>query len=380
MKLLIIGSDGFIGRNLCAHLRSRGYSELLKYTRTSEPEALERYAAECGFVFHLAGVNRPDSPEDFEENHTFTTALLEALERCGNKAPVLFASSVQAELENPYGQSKRRAEALLQDYAARTGVNVFICRLPGVFGKWCRPNYNSVVATFCDAAANGQPLRIDDPGARLTLAYIDDVANAFIDVLAHAPARQGDFCTVAPVYRTTVGTLAALITAFGESRAGLAVPDMGDALTAKLYSTYVSYLPGDCLGYPLAVHADARGWFAEFLKSENGGQVSVNVSKPGFTKGGHWHHGKIEKFLIVSGTGVIRLQRLGGGRVLEYPVSGERPKVVEVPPGYIHTVENTGANDLVMVIWASQRFDPQRPDTYPAAVDGGETKLLTGKG
>lgn len=368
MKLLITGAGGFIGKNLCAHLRNRNYSELLEYTRDSGPDALNRYAADCDFVFHLAGVNRPDCPEDFAGNHTFTQALLEALEKRRNKAPVLFASSAQAELENPYGLSKRRAEALLRDYAARTGAKVLIYRLPGIFGKWCRPNYNSVVATFCDAAVNGRTLKVDDPDAKLTLAYIDDVAGALIGALEHEAIRRGDFCEVEPVYRTTVGALAALIASFGESRTQLAVPDMGDALTSKLYSTYVSYLPEDRFSYPLTVHADARGLFAEFLKSENGGQVSVNVSKPGFTKGGHWHHTKIEKILAVSGTGLIRFQRLGGGRLIEYPVFGARPTVIEIPPGYVHTVENTGTDDLVMVIWSSQRFDPQRPDTYPAAI------------
>ncbi|HML47423.1 MAG TPA: NAD-dependent epimerase/dehydratase family protein [Clostridia bacterium] len=366
MKLLITGSGGFLGKNLCAHLRSRGHSNLLEYARDTGPDALHRYAADCDFVFHLAGVNRPDRPEGFEENHAFTAALLEALERHQNKAPVLYASSAQAALENPYGLSKRRAEALLREYAARTGAKVYLYRLPGIFGKWCRPNYNSVVATFCDAAINGRPLRIDDPDAKLTLAYVDDVAGAMMDALEREPLRRGDFCEVEPVYRMTVGELATLIASFGESRAKRTVPDMGDALTAKLYSTYVSFLPEDGFGYPLTVHADARGSFAEFLKSENAGQVSINVSKPGFTKGGHWHHTKIEKFLIVSGTGLLRFQRLGGGRLIEYPVSGADLQVIEVPPGYVHTVENTGTDDLVMVIWASQRFDPQRPDTHPA--------------
>ncbi|HWP50726.1 MAG TPA: NAD-dependent epimerase/dehydratase family protein [Clostridia bacterium] len=368
MKLLITGSDGFIGKNLCAHLRTRGYTELLEYRRDLGAVELDRYAAECDFVFHLAGVNRPDSPADFEENHTFTATLLKALGEHENKAPVLFASSAQAALENPYGLSKRRAEALLRDYTARTGAKVFIYRLPGVFGKWCRPNYNSVVATFCDAAVNDRPLHIDNPEATVALAYIDDVAGALIGALEHEPAPRGDFCEMAPIYHTTVGALATLITSFGESRTKLIVPDMGDALTTKLYSTYVSYLPEDSFSYPLTVHADARGLFAEFLKSENAGQVSVNVSKPGFIKGSHWHHTKIEKILIVSGTGRIRFQRLGGGRVTEYPVVGEKPQVIEIPPGYVHTVENTGTDDLVMVIWSSQRFDPQRPDTYPAII------------
>ncbi len=368
MKILITGSNGFIGKNLCTHLRNSGYLQLLEYTRDSGLETLERYAADCDFVLHLAGVNRPDNPAGFEENHTFTEVLLKALERHQNKAPVLFASSAQAALENPYGLSKRQAEALLRDYAARTGAKVFIYRLPGIFGKWCRPNYNSVVATFCDAAINGRPLRVDDPDAKLTLAYIDDVADSIISALSHEPLSREGFCEVTPVYRTTVGALATLITSFDGSRTKLAVPDMGDALTAKLYSTYVSYLPKDDFSYPLTVHADARGMFAEFLRSENGGQVSVNVSKPGFTKGGHWHHTKTEKFLFVSGTGLVRFQRLGGGRLLEYPVSGTELQVIEIPPGYIHTVENTGADDLVMVIWASQNFDPRFPDTYPATI------------
>jgi len=368
MKLLITGASGFIGKNLTVRLRELGYADLMAYDKDSTYEELLQYARECDFVFHLAGVNRPPDDAGFVENETFTVILIKALQQSGNHAPVLYASSAQAALDNPYGRSKRAAEDLLFAYSHELNVPVFIYRLPGIFGKWCRPNYNSVVATFCDAAVHGRPLCINDEHAELTLAHVDDVTDEMIAALNGNANQNGKFCEVGHTFTTTVGKLAECITAFRTGRSHCVVPDMADELTAKLYSTYISYLSENDFSYPLSVHQDSRGLFAEFLKSGHGGQVSINICKPGITKGNHYHHVKIEKILIVSGKGVLHFQQIGGGPVLDYPVSAERPTVVEIPPGYIHSVENTGTSDMAMVIWSSQVFDPVHPDTYPALI------------
>jgi UDP-2-acetamido-2,6-beta-L-arabino-hexul-4-ose reductase len=364
MKILITGSGGFIGRNLCAQLRNAGYSELLECTRDTPEEVLDEYTAACDFVYHLAGVNRPDNPEKFHENVHFTKTLLESLNRHGNKAPVLIASSAQAALDNPYGLSKRKAEELLFIHSFETGAETYVYRLPGVFGKWCRPNYNSVVATFCHAIARDQPMTVNDPDAEITLAHIDDVAAEFIGALQGSARRQGVYCVVEQTTSITVGELKKLITSFREGRTTLAVPDMRDPFTNKLYSTYLSYLPEDDFTYPLTVHTDHRGSFTEFLKSEGGGQIAVNISKPGVSKGNHWHHTKTEKILVVSGMGHILFRRLGDDKLLMYQVSGDLPTVIDVPAGYVHSVMNTGAADLIMVIWANQIYNPEKPDTF----------------
>lgn len=368
MKILITGAAGFIGRNLCARLRERGYTELLEYSRASGREALLRYARDCGFVFHLAGVNRPADPDTFDENRSFTAELLDCLHEAKNAAPVLYASSAQAALDNAYGRSKLQAEELVFAYGVQMGADVYVYRLPGVFGKWCRPNYNSVVATFCDAAAHGRPLCVLDADAPITLAHIDDATGEMIRALEGHANRQGAFCALSSTFLTTVGDIARRIVSFRTGRPDCAVPDMDDPLTMRLYSTYLSYLPEDGFGYPLTPHEDDRGLFAEFLKSSSGGQVSVNISRPGVTKGNHYHHLKVEKILVISGEGIVRLQILGGGPVLTYRVCGNRPSVVTIPPGYVHAVENTGGGDMAMVIWANQIFDPERPDTYPAQI------------
>lgn len=366
MKLLITGAYGFIGKNLMVRLREQGYTELMAYDKDSKYEELLQYARECDFVFHLAGINRPPDDAGFVENETFTVMLINALRESVNHAPVLYASSAQAALDNPYGRSKRAAEDLLFAYGQEMKVPVFIYRLPGVFGKWCRPNYNSVVATFCDAAVHGHPLCVNDEQTKLTLAHVDDVVEEMTAALSGHANRNGKFCEVGHTFTITVGNLAERITAFRAGRSHCAVADMADELTVRLYSTYTSYLCEDAFAYPLSVHQDSRGLFAEFLKSHHGGQVSINICKPGISKGNHYHHVKVEKILIVSGEGVLHFQKLVGGPVLDYPVSAEHPAVVDIPPGYIHSVENTGTADMAMVIWSSQIFDPEHPDTYPA--------------
>lgn len=368
MKILITGADGFIGKNLCAHLKNKGYNDLIIYTKKSSYEMLDRFGAEADFVFHLAGVNRPNDEKGFEDNHIFTAKVLECLKKHGNKAPILMSSSIQAELNNPYGKSKRKAEQLLFEYAAETGTKVYVYRLPGVFGKWCRPNYNSVVATFCDAIAYKRPINIDDADVVLRLAYIDDVVEEFIGAIKDNVSRQGDFCTIKPIHKLTVGDLADKISSFRESRHNLMVVNTGDMLTRQLYSTYLSYLPEDSFGYLLSTHTDNRGSFTEFLKSEDCGQISINVAKPGVTRGNHWHQTKTEKLLVASGEGVICFQKVGEQKVYKYEVSGCTPKVVDVPVGYVHHITNTGDSDMVIVIWANQIFDPENPDTYPMEI------------
>ncbi|SHH59684.1 UDP-2-acetamido-2,6-beta-L-arabino-hexul-4-ose reductase [Sporobacter termitidis DSM 10068] len=369
MKILITGAGGFIGKNLCAHLRNLGYTDLLEYTRETDRGLLEEFTKDCAFVFHLAGVNRPGTPAEFEENHVFTSELLQCLKEHENRAPVLMTSSAQAACDNPYGVSKRKAEILLRNYSEETGADVYIYRLPGVFGKWCRPNYNSVVATFCSAAANDLPLTVNDPEAGIELAYIDDVVEEFTRALRGGVKKAGNFCVLDKTYTIKVGALKDRILSFREESCRLFVPDMCDPLTSKLYSTYLSYLPEDNFSYPLTVHADNRGFFAEFLKSAGGGQVAVNLIKPGIVKGNHWHHSKTEKMLVVSGTGHILFRRLDDESLTVYQVSGENPTVIDVPPGYVHAVMNTGVVDLIMVIWANQIFDPQNPDTFKAGID-----------
>lgn len=368
MKLLVTGSEGFIGKNLCAHIEAAALGEILRFDKDTAPAMLDDYAGACDFVFHLAGVNRPQDESGFEENVSFTERLAQSLERQGRNVPVLMSSSAQARLDNPYGRSKKRAEAVVFAYAARTGARAYVYRLPGVFGKWCAPNYNSVVATFCHNAARGLPLRVNDPDTVIELAYIDDVLAAFLGALNGRVEQPAEYCLVPVTHHVSVGRLAEMIGAFG-ARQSLYVPDMGDALIRKLYSTYLSYLPEDELTQPLVTHRDTRGLFAECVKSTAGGQVSVNTARPGVAKGGHWHHTKTEKFIVVSGEGLVRLKKLGADKTLEYPVSAAQPEAVTIPPGYIHEVVNTGADEMVMLIWCSEVFDPQRPDTYAAKMD-----------
>lgn len=364
-KILVTGAAGFIGKNLVAQLRGAGYTAVYTYDKTTDPALLDAYAADCTFVFHLAGVNRPEDPAEFTVgNCGFTAALLDSLRRNGNLAPVLFASSIQAERDNPYGNSKRAAEEMLAAYARETGAPVLIYRLPNVFGKWCRPQYNSVVATFCYNIARDLPIQIHDPAVELQLVYIDDVAAEFLCALEGEPTRDGAFCRVPVSHRATLGQIAALLRSFRASRVNRETPDVGDPLSKKLYSTYLSYLPEEAFAYPLKMNVDARGSFTEFLRSPDRGQVSVNVSHPGITKGNHWHHTKNEKFLVVSGHGVIRFRKPDGTEILEYPVSGDKLEVVDIPVGYTHSIVNTGDTDMVTVMWANEPFDPKRPDTY----------------
>ena len=365
MKILVTGANGFIGKNLIAELEHEGLGEILSCTRATAPEVLDEYCREADFVFHLAGVNRPLEETEFKEgNVDFTARLLSLLKAHGNSCPVMLASSIQAERDNPYGRSKQAGEALVFQHGEETGARVHVYRFPNVFGKWCRPNYNSAIATFCHNIAHDLPIRVNDPSIRLDLVYIDDVVRELIQALGGQANREGAYCTVPVVHSVTLGDISALIQSFRDSREKRLVPDQGDAFTKKLYSTYLSYLPEDQFSYRLTMHTDPRGSFSEFLKSPERGQVSVNVSKPGIIKGNHWHHTKNEKFLVVSGTGVIRFRKVGEEEVFEYHVTGEELEVVDIPPGYTHNIENVGATDLVTIMWANELFDPERPDTF----------------
>lgn len=365
MKILVTGAKGFIGKNLIAELKNQNYAEILAYDLNTDPSLLDSYTKDCEFVFHLAGVNRPQNQEEFMEgNYGFTSTLLDSLKRNHNKTTILISSSIQASLDNPYGRSKKAGEDLLFSYGKETGAKVLVYRFPNVFGKWCKPNYNSAVATFCHNIARDLPIHVKDPSIMMKLVYIDDVVEELIKALDGKETKEGDFCEVLVTYSATLGEIVALIQSFKESRKTLAVPNMGSIFEKKLYSTYLSYLPENQFSYPLKMNVDHRGSFTEIIRTIDRGQFSVNISKPGITKGNHWHHTKNEKFLVVSGKGLIRFRKVDTEEIIEYPVSGEQMEVVDIPTGYTHNIINIGDVDLVTFMWANEAFDPEKPDTY----------------
>ncbi|RNF39626.1 NAD-dependent epimerase/dehydratase family protein [Planococcus salinus] len=364
-KILVTGANGFVGKNLVAELRNRGYEELYLFNRKNSSEDLEKFTKDCDFVFHLAGVNRPQNENEFMEgNQGLTSQLLQFLVKNENNAPVLITSSIQAKKENPYGQSKKAGEDEVFAYAKETGAKVFVYRLPNLFGKWSRPHYNSVVTTYCYNIARNIDIQVNNPAALLELAYIDDVLEEFLRTLGGNPTLDGDLCVVPVTHKIELGELADRVRSFKESRASLAVPAMSDELTKKLYSTYLSFLPEDNFSYDLKMNVDNRGSFTEFLRTPDRGQVSVNISKPGITKGNHWHHTKNEKFLVVSGNGLIRFRNIDSEEIIEYYVNGDKLQVVDIPTGYTHSIVNVGETDLVTVMWVNESFDPEKPDTH----------------
>ena len=403
MKVLITGAKGFVGRNLCEALkniangkdRRKKYQNLLpltvyEYDRDNTQEELSFYCSAADFVFNLAGINRPKDPSEFMEgNMGFGETLLSLLEHHGNKCPVMLSSSVQASLEgryadSPYGESKLAGEELLFDYEERTGAKALVYRFPNLYGKWCRPRYNSAVATFCDAIANGREFQVNDPSVELELLYIDDLVTAMLDALVGdvrrcryagaecVPVEDGCYCYAPGAQKASLGEIAGLLESFRDAREMLAVPNLEDGTFGKkLYSTFLSYYEPGHFAYDLKPNVDARGSFTEFLRTPERGQVSVNVSKPGITKGNHWHMSKWEKFLVVSGTASIKLRKVGEDAegdpypIDEYVVRGEDMRVVEMIPGYTHSITNlSDADDLVTVMWANEPFDPENPDTY----------------
>jgi UDP-2-acetamido-2,6-beta-L-arabino-hexul-4-ose reductase len=365
MKILVTGAKGFIGKNLITELKNRKYTDIFEYDIDTNPSVLEQYCREADFIFHLAGVNRPTNESEFMEgNFSFTGALLDALKKHKNNCPIVLSSSIQANMDNPYGRSKKAGEDLLFQYGKETGARVFVYRFPNVFGKWCRPNYNSAVATFCYNIAHNLPIIVNNPKVIMNLVYIDDLVEELINALNSKENSVGFFCEVPIVHTVALGEIADLIYSFKKSRGDLSVPDMSDPFIKKLYSTYLSYLPEDQFAYELKMNTDYRGSFTEFIKTPNRGQVSVNISKPGITKGNHWHHTKNEKFLVVSGKGVIRFRKIDSKEVIEYFVSGDKLQVVDIPVGYTHNIENLGDKDMVTIMWANEYFNSEKPDTY----------------
>ncbi|MCM1543319.1 MAG: capsular polysaccharide biosynthesis protein CapF [Blautia sp.] len=372
MKVLVTGAGGFIGKNLIAELERQEGMEILPFEKDTAPELLDRYCEECDFVFNLAGINRPERVEEFMEgNFGFATTLTETLRKYGNACPVMNASSVQAELDNPYGQSKKAGEDMLFAYGRETGASVYVYRFPNVFGKWCRPGYNSAVATFCHNIAHDLPVQVNDRNTILHLVYIDDLVKELLLALEGHPHMTSEgYCFVPRVHEASLGEIVDLLYSFKESRKSRMVPDMTeDSFSKKLYSTYLSYLPENQFSYPLLMHTDERGSFTEILKSADRGQVSINISRPGIVRGNHWHHTKNEKFVVVSGEGVIRFRKHGSEEILEYPVSGRKLEVVDIPTGYTHSIINVGDADLVTLMWCNECFDPDRPDTVYEPVD-----------
>lgn len=395
MNILVTGAKGFVGKNLCATLKTLAdgriktrpnlsIGEIYAYDIDTDPSLLDEYCAGADFVFNLAGVNRPKEQSEFMKgNFGFASTLLDTLKKHGNKCPVMLSSSIQATLigrygESDYGKSKLAGEELFFDYAKETGAPVLVYRFPNLFGKWCRPNYNSAVATFCNNMANDLPIQVNDRATELELLYIDDLVEEMLDALegkAHrcnydgltpVPAQDGRYCVVPTTYKVTLGEIVDLLDFFKAQPQTLVMPEIpANSFAKKLYSTYLSYLPKEKTIFPLKMNVDDRGSFTELLKTASCGQFSVNISKPGITKGQHWHHSKWEFFIVVSGHGLIQERKIGSEEVLNFEVSGERIEAIHMLPGYTHNIINLSETEnLVTVMWANEPFDSQHPDTF----------------
>ena len=371
MKVLITGANGFVGKNLQLHLAERKDVQVVCFTRGDNMAQLFALLQGVDFVFHLAGVNRPQDPQEFVSgNVDLTQTLCQAVQALavatGKKVPIVYTSSTQAERDNPYGQSKRGAEEALQALARGHQVPVHVFRLPNVFGKWCKPNYNSAVATFCHNIARNLPIQINDPAAPLTLVYVDDVIDRFIQLMdgADAAVDADGFATVAPQYTTTVGELARQIQTFKDSRGTLMTERVGTGLVRALYATYVSYLPVDSFTYTVPLHGDSRGVFVEMLKTPDCGQFSYFTAHPGITRGGHYHHTKTEKFLVIKGQARFKFRHMQTGQTHELVTSGEKAEIVETVPGWTHDITNIGNDEMLVMLWANEVFDRARPDTF----------------
>ena len=395
MKILVTGAKGFVGRNLVAQLnnikdgKAKFYGdvvvdEVFEYDIDSTLDELDRYCREADFVFNLAGVNRPQNPEEFMQgNFGFASTLLDTLRKHNNTCPVMLSSSIQATLAgrfgtSEYGKSKKAGEELFFDYAATTGARVLVYRFPNLFGKWCRPNYNSAVATFCNNIANDLPITVNDRSTELELLYIDDLVDEMIAAMRgeehHCEFEgvdtiltpEGRYCAVPVTHKITLGEIVDLLDEFHAQPQSLTIPEIPEGSFAKkLYSTYLSYLPKEKVAFPLKMNIDARGSFTELLRTRNNGQVSINISKPGITKGQHWHNTKWEFFMVVAGRGLIQQRRIDSDEVLNFEVSGDNIQAVHMLPGYTHNIINlSDTDDLVTVMWCNECFDPNRPDTY----------------
>lgn len=397
MKILVTGAKGFVGKNLCAALnnikegKDRRFPELsiecvYEYDLDSTPEELDAWCKDCGFVFNLAGVNRPQNQEEFMAgNFGFASTLLDTLKKHGNKCPVMLSSSIQATLAgrfgtSEYGKSKKAGEELFFDYSKETGAKVLVYRFPNLFGKWCRPNYNSAVATFCNAFANDLPYTVNDPSVELELLYIDDLVDEMIcalhgkehhcefDGVETVMKEDGRYCAATVTHKVTLGEIVELLKSFAAQPATLMIPEIpAESFAKKLYSTYLSYLPYEKTAFPLKMNVDDRGSFTELVHTLNAGQVSINISKPGITKGQHWHNTKFEQFIVVKGHGLIQQRNLNDpeGKVLEWEVSGDKIEAVHMLPGYTHNIINLSeTEDLVTVMYCNEVFNPGKPDTF----------------
>ena len=382
MNILITGAKGFAGKNLVANLytikdgknRTRPdilIDEIFEYDIDSTHEELREYCSKADFVFHLAGVNRPKDASEFSGNYGILSTVLDALKACSNKAPVMLSSSVQATLEgrfagSEYGKSKLEAENMLFDYEKDTGAKALVYRLPNLFGKWCRPNYNSAVATFCNNIAKDLPITVNDPSVELELLYIDDFVDEMLNALEGKETRNENFCEFSVTHKVTLGEIVKLLESFKAQSTTLVMPEIPyNSFAKKLYSTYLSYLPEEKISIPLKMNSDARGSFTEILKTASCGQFSVNVSNPGITKGQHWHNTKWEFFIVVSGTALIQQREIGTDKVLEFRVSGDKPEAVHMLPGFTHNIINLSETEnLVTLMWANEQFDPEKPDTF----------------
>ena len=382
MNILVTGAKGFAGRNLVANLRNIkegknrtrpniSIGEIFEYDIDSTAEDLREYCSKTDFVFHLAGINRPKDASEFSGNYGILGTVLDTLKKCKNTCPVMLSSSVQATLEgrfagSEYGKSKLEAENILFAYGRETGAKALVYRLPNLFGKWCRPNYNSAVATFCNNIAKDLPITVNDPSVELELLYIDDFVEEMLNALEGKETKNGDFCAFSVTHKVTLGEIVELLEAFRAQSQTLVMPEIPDnSFAKKLYSTYLSYLPEEKVSIPLKMNCDARGSFTEILKTVNCGQFSVNVSNPGITKGQHWHNTKWEFFIVVSGEALIQQREIGSDKVLEFKVSGDKPEAVHMLPGFTHNIINLSETEkLVTLMWANEQFDPAKPDTF----------------
>ncbi len=378
MKILVTGAKGFVGKNLVAALNTikDGKNkttnlptdlEICEYDIDTDKALLDEYCNGCDFVVNLAGVNRPQNTEEFMQgNFGFASELLDTLKKYNNTCPVLLSSSTQATLDNPYGHSKKAGENLFFRYSKETGAKVLVYRFPNVFGKWCRPNYNSAVATFCNNIANDLPIQVNDRNHQMTLVYIDDVVDEIINAMCGSETKDGDFCKVSIEHKISLGEIVDMIYEFKNQPLTLLMPEIPqDSFAKKLYSTYLSYLPKEKAGFTLKMNVDDRGSFTELLKTEKCGQFSVNISKPGITKGQHWHNTKWEFFIVVSGKGLIQQRKIGTDEVLNFEVSGDKIEAIHMLPGYTHNIINlSNTENLVTLMWANEQFDPNHPDTF----------------
>lgn len=382
MNILVTGAKGFVGKNFCASLnnirdgkdRTRPnlvVDEIYEYDLDTDATLLDTYCEKADFVFHFAGINRPKSNEEFMQgNFGFTSTLLDTLKKHGNTCPIMISSSIQAtcigRYDSEYGRSKRAGEELMFSYAKETGAKVLVYRFPNVFGKWCRPNYNSAVATFCHNIANDLPITVNDPAVELELVYIDDLVAEMLDALEGKEHYADIYCQVPTTHKVTLGEIVACLERFKNQPQTLVMPEIAEnSFEKKLYSTYLSYLPKERTIFPLKMNKDARGSFTELLKTEKCGQFSVNISKPGITKGQHWHHSKWEFFIVVSGHGLIQMRKIGTDEVWNFEVTGENIQAIHMLPGYTHNIINLSETEnLVTLMWANESFDPNHPDTY----------------